>query len=55
MNNSTNENRNCALLDTQWNVYRPVSNTCFGLKSTYHDRFNAGATLRSKFDDERNT
>lgn len=29
--------------------------TCFGLKATYHDRFNAGATLRSKFDDERNT
>lgn len=29
--------------------------TCFGLKSTYHDRFNASATLRSKFDDEKET
>lgn len=37
-----------------WNAYyRPVH--VFGLKSTYHDRFNASATLRSKFDDEKET
>lgn len=26
-----------------------------GIQATYHDRFNAGLALRSKFDDERNT
>jgi len=27
----------------------------YGIQATYHDRFNAGVALRSKFDDERNT
>jgi len=32
-----------------------VQHTFYSIQATYHDRFNAGVALRSKFDDERNT
>lgn len=42
--------------DVKFRCSSQVLSTCFyGIQATYHDWFNAGVALRSKFDDERNT